>query len=49
MGEYGGEDVLLPLKRSNGLSKSLLPLRMWRGRLVKVLLPLSVRIGDCTS
>ena len=49
MGEYGGDDVLLPLRRSNGLSKSLLPLRRWRVRLIKVLLPLSVRTGDCTS
>ena len=42
MGKDGGELVLLPLRRSNGLSKNLLPLRRWRGRLVNMLLPLSV-------
>ena len=46
MSEEGGDVVLLPLRRSNGLSRYMLPLRRWRGRLVKVLLPLSVRIGN---
>ena len=49
MGEYGGDGLLLPLRWSNGLSRNMLPLRRWRGRLIKVLLPLSVRVGDCTS
>ena len=49
MGEYGGDGVLLPLRRSNRLSRNMLPLRRWRGRLIKVLLPLSVRVRDCLS